>query len=485
MQKKIYIIILIIISSNIALAQNVRAYLGYNQFFSPKDGQYIQAYINIEGKSLKWNKAENLYNSSVELTIIFKLDTTVIAYSKDIINSKAKDSLEINKLYMHTNNYLIKNGNYDIEIKIDDLNDTSKAIFSKSKFTINNPIDSIYCSSIEVFSNIIKSNEDGPNVKNGYKLTPNIFKYLGSNDSILQFYSEVYNTDKIFGKEEAYLVTYYLVNNSNNKELSEFRKYKRVNSAPVNIVMGSFDISKLASGNYSLIMEIRDRNNTLQATNDYFFKRNNPNIKVSIDDVENIDIAKTFVESIKGKDTLRSVIETFRPTSSVQEVNLAKTVITDGNEYIMQQYIYSFWEKRNVNDPFSSFKEYMERIKKCDQLYATIIKRGYETSRGRIFMQYGEANSIATEYNDPAAYPYEIWHYYEARGQRNLKFVFYNTDLASNEFELLHSNAAGERNDYQWRLHLRRDEAFHSIDDTGNTQDDWGSQYNNLYESPR
>ncbi len=479
------VFIISVFTLNIAIGQNVRAYLGYNEFYSPKDGQYLQAYINIQGRSLQWNIVNDKYISKVELTVVFKLNTEIIAFSKDVINSEVKDSLEMNQVFMHTNNYLLKNGNYIIEIKIDDLNDTSKAVFSTSNFMIDNPIDSVYTSSLEIFSKIQKTDSNGPNVKSGFKLTPNIYRYFGKKDSVLQFYSEIYNTDKKWGEEYAFLATYYILDNVSLEEVTKYRRYKRMNSKSVAVLMGNMDISKLSSGSYSLILEIRDRNNNLVATQDYFFKRNNSEVKVDIDEVEDVDISQTFVELIRGKDTLINVIRTFKPIASVQEENLANTVIRGDDEYVMRQYIYSFWEKRNFNDPFKAFKNYMVRIKKCDKLYSSTIKRGYETARGRVYMQYGEANSIAREYNDPAAYPYEIWHYYEARRQRNIKFIFYNTDLISNEFELLHSTAAGERSDYQWRLRLRRDQNFHSIDDAGSTEDDWGSQYNDLYELPR
>ena len=486
--KKINILILLIsflFSVNIANAQRVKAYMAYSEFFSPKDGQYLESYVSIRGSSLKWVKNNNAYNSKVELTVVFKLDTKIIAFSKDVINSEVKDSNAMGQVFMHSNKYLLKNGDYKIDIKIDDLNDTMKAIFSTSEFSINNPIDSVYTSSIEVFSKIKKAKKDGPNVKSGFELTPNIYRYLGEKDSVLQFYSEIYNTAAKWGKGNAYLVTYYIVDNSILKEVPNYRKYKRMTSEDVNVFMGSFDIKNLESGRYSLVLEIRDRDNKLVSMTDYFFNRDNPNLKPDIKEVEEVEIAETFVELIKGVDTLKSIIRTFRPISSVQENSLAETVIKDKNEFVMQQYIYSFWENRSIKDPFGAFKKYMARIRECDELYASRIKRGYETSRGRVFIQYGKANSIAREYNDPAAYPYEIWHYYEARGQRNIKFIFYNTDLVSNEFELLHSTAAGERSDYQWRLRLRRDEKFRTIDDTGNQQDNWGSQYNNLYENPR
>ena len=479
------LIIGFLIIGSIANAQIVKAVLGYNEFYSPKDGQYIESYMGIEGNTLQWVKDGDSYSSSVELTVIFKQDSNVMAFSKDVLNSKSMDSTGMAKIFIHSSRYILKNGDYKIDIRIDDLNDSVKGIFSQSDFTIDNNTDSIYLSSIEVASEIKPTVKENVYSKNGFDITPNIFRFLGEQDSVLQFYTEIYNTAKVWQKDVPFLVTYYIIDNTTYKEVPNFRAYKRKTAEDILAMIGSFDISKLRSGRYTLVVELRDKNNKLISMSDYFFTRNNPNLKVEIKSIEKVNIAQTFAELIRGTDTLTDIIKTFRPISNVYENEMAERIIRDTNEYVMQQYVYSFWEKRNLSDPFDEFKKYMERIRECDKLYATRIMRGYETDRGRVFIQYGKANSVSVDYNDPASYPYEIWHFYQARGQRNIKFIFYNTDLITNNFELLHSTAYGERSNYQWRLELRRDKIYKSIDDSGDTQDDWGSQYNKLYENPR
>jgi hypothetical protein len=67
-----------------------------------------------------------------------------------------------------------------------------------------------------------------------------------------------------------------------------------------------------------------------------------------------------------------------------------------------------------------------------------------------------------------------------------VRFVFYNPDLVTNDFQLLHSNAIGEVSNYQWRLQLRkRDQSWRSIDQTGEETDEWGTHYNDYYNQPR
>jgi GWxTD domain-containing protein len=174
------------------------------------------------------------------------------------------------------------------------------------------------------------------------------------------------------------------------------------------------------------------------------------------------------------------------PISTESEKAFSNQLVKGDDIYVMQQYLFTFWENRNITDPFTSFKKYMEKVKEADRAYATRVAPGYDTDRGRVFLKYGEPNSIAREYNDPAAYPYEIWHYYQTNGQRNVRFIFYNNDLSTNLFYLIHSTAIGEPNNYQWRLLIRgRDKGWRSIDDSGDDQDDWGSNYNRYYETPR
>jgi hypothetical protein len=102
-------------------------------------------------------------------------------------------------------------------------------------------------------------------------------------------------------------------------------------------------------------------------------------------------------------------------------------------------------------------------------MFSTKIMKGFETERGRVFLQYGKPDSRTQVPNEPSAYPYEIWWYYHYKGQRNIRFVFYNPDMITNDYELLHSEALGEPNNPQWRLMLfSRTTAFRDLDEQMN-----------------
>ena len=116
-------------------AQNVKAFLNYGEYFSPKDGQFIETYVAIEGNSLQWNRTmDNNLKAQVEYTLIFKLDSQIVGFSKDIINSPLiQDSAQMGNMLLHTNRFKLQNGKYSVSIKLDDLNDTLKASFTTTQ----------------------------------------------------------------------------------------------------------------------------------------------------------------------------------------------------------------------------------------------------------------------------------------------------------------------------------------------------------------
>ena len=117
----------------------------------------------------------------------------------------------------------------------------------------------------------------------------------------------------------------------------------------------------------------------------------------------------------------------------------------------MQKYFLNFWTDRNPVDPEGAWNEYKMRVTQANNEFKSMRIKGYKTDRGRVYLKYGKPNVITPSYNEPAAYPYEIWHYYELQGQRDKKFVFYSRDMVTNDFQLIHSNMLGEIANFRWQ----------------------------------
>jgi len=100
--------------------------------------------------------------------------------------------------------------------------------------------------------------------------------------------------------------------------------------------------------------------------------------------------------------------------------------------------------------------DYRTQVVIAQENFGNIIKKGYQTDRGRVFLQYGPPNAREGHYNEPSTYPYEIWQYYTLnQNQRNKRFVFYSPDMVTADFTLLHSDAIGEVYEPRWKVFLR------------------------------
>jgi len=117
------IIILLLVMSVAMQAQNIRAYMSHNVFYSPKEGPFLETYVQVDGTSVKWEKgANNKFDAQIELTLIFEQDSNIIDFSKVIIKSpEVEDSAGMRIEFMNTQRFALKNGMYDVKIKIDDL----------------------------------------------------------------------------------------------------------------------------------------------------------------------------------------------------------------------------------------------------------------------------------------------------------------------------------------------------------------------------
>ncbi|MDL2243198.1 GWxTD domain-containing protein, partial [Bacteroidales bacterium OttesenSCG-928-K03] len=150
---------------------------------------------------------------------------------------------------------------------------------------------------------------------------------------------------------------------------------------------------------------------------------------------------------------------------------------------ILQQFAYNFWVERNELTPEKSFNEYMAAVKKVNNSYGNAMRRGYDTDRGRVYLQYGPPNHIHENRFSSATKPYEIWQYYKIEGQSNKRFVFAALDLALKDYDLIHSDVIGELYNSKWQQELYLNSPI--INDDESMEEMWGSPLDEYYRDPR
>jgi GWxTD domain-containing protein len=269
------------------------------------------------------------------------------------------------------------------------------------------------------------------------------------------YYNEIYNTAEVLGPEVQFVVASSIQPVETGKPMDNFYRIKRETSNHVNVVFNEFDISSLPTGNYNLVISVRDRENKEIASQSIFFHRSNPGVKYNTNSLHNVAIANSFVARLNSPDTLREFIRMCSPIAGPNEKLFINYNIVSGDLLTLQQFFLDFWLQRSAADPEGAWIKYYQTVLGVDAEFSSTNKKGYETDRGRVYLQYGPPNQRVIEPYTASTLPYEIWQYYQFGKQTDLKFVFYTRDRSLNDFELAHSNAIGEIKNVNWQYEIR------------------------------
>lgn len=497
MKKIIILLVLVFVALNYANAKKLQVYMTYATFYSPVDGPYVETYLTVIGNSVKFVKNQNnKFQGTIQVTLIFKKDSIIKDFKKyNLMSPEVTDTSDININFIDQQRFVLPDGKYNVEIIIDDLNEDTKPYKVNETVEISLPLDKVNISGIELVESYKKT--ELPNIlsKSGFDLTPYNYSTYPDKTNKLAYYAEIYNTEKVLGKDEKFVVSTFIELNEKNKQLADFAKIKKETTKQVNVVFNELDITNLASGNYNLVIEIRNKNNEVIVFNKIFFQRvknvvaANANQYQTVEqlklDVDKINIENSFVANFTSRDSLAEFIKCLRPISTNSEKTYAKNLFKKSEVKSMQQYFLNFWINREPKNPEGAWKKYYIEVQKVNNDFSAQTMKGYETDRGRVYLQYGPPNSRIQVSDEPDAWPYEIWHYYNIQSENNVKFVFLNENLTENSYNLIQSTKSGEPTDYKWLQKVySRNTATNDIDSDG-VIPHMGSRAMQYYNNPR
>lgn len=499
---KKYLIILclpLVCMVNTLNASNVTAYLTYGVFSTPAKGSFVETYLSVIGHSLKFVKnANGKYQGAVDISVAFKQNGEIKNAQKYSLNSpETADTTKGFPNFIDQQRYTLANGIYEMELSIADKNKPGeKAFVATVPVTVDFPDAIMGISSIQLLESYVKATTPSILTKSGYDLTPYVSNFYPENTSRLKFYAEMYNAKKILGDGEKLIVSYFIESFDSKERLSNFNGFMKQTANGVNILLSEFNIESLPSGNYNLVVEVRDKDNKIQAKQSSFFQRANKLAALNFDDLKTITVSNTFVNYYKNADSMRYYIKCLRPISNPTEIQFAENQLKAKDLELMQQYFYNFWKSRNALQPEGAWLAYYSEVQKVNKEYGTYGLKGFDTDRGRVYLQYGPPDQRTKFDTEPSAYPYEIWEYYTLfdktqaltnpnNKQSSKNFVFYNPDLVTNKYTLIHSEARGEIYNTRWRLLLhKRDTAAPDLDQES-TPDRFGEKADDSFNNPR
>lgn len=418
--------------------------------FKTASQNYIEVYLKLIGNTLDYKSVDSLnYQATAEILILLKQDSNIVQYDKYNLNSPITQTTID---FIDVKRFLVDNGTYDLEVTIRDVNREGSAKTYKKSIVIDYQGDGLLQSDIQLLSTFEVSKEVNPMVKHGYYMEPLAFNFYGKKASTLIFYNELYDTDKSIG--DAFAVR-YRIEKMSNQQVVMVRNKKRQPKA-INILLLQLDIRELASGNYRLVVEIRNRSNELLSSKSVDFQRSNPLLELENGEYGG-NLSNEFVAKLDAS-ALRYGLKAIAPTVDDANVQVLNMVIASKDTVAQQRFLLTHWAAKNPSHPELAYEEYMKVARVVDRTFQSGFGYGFETDRGFIFLKYGKPHDIVSVNNDPTAPPYEIWAYnnFPYTNQQNVKFLFFNPSLASNDFILLHSNARGELNNPNWEADLYR-----------------------------
>lgn len=475
---------------------SVDVYYKLASFYVPNKGPFIETYLTIGGQSAILKPVAGGYQSSVNVQLLITgPDSAIVVANKYNLKSPVyADTLNISS-FIDNQRYPLKNGVYKVEILVTDNNAKSgknSKIVQIFKIAFND--FSLQASSIQLLESFKKAETVSSITKSGYDLVPYTVDFFPESQSKLAFYFESYNTDTFLGKNKAFVYKYYIENADNYKAIDEFSAFKKTTTAKVNPLLSQFDISKLKTGNYNLVIEIRDEKNIIQLQEKYFFQRrtkaipdyNLPNKPVN-------DLEKYFY-SVNSVDTLKIYVECLWPISDMIERERQINQAVKKDTALMRKYLVNYWTERAADtaNPMTLWMNYLKSVNEAAVLFKCGKQKGYYTDRGRVYLQYGKPNQRTVQVAETNTFPYEIWQYYriydQTNGQffSNRKFVFVNKNIADDCYKLEHSDMRGEVVNDRWRFEVmkRNSDGLQNIDNN-NPGGSSNNQFDDLYNSPR
>lgn len=476
------------------ISANVTVYFNYGVFNTLNSKPYIETYLTISGNSVKFKPAKSGYQASVNISWKISKGKEIIKSSNyNLMSPVSQDTIQLPS-FIDSQRFSLENGNYTIElIVIDNEKPEQKSVHTEKITIAFERNKKVYNSDIQALESFTKSTSKSLFYKNGYEMIPYNINYYPKTQNTLKFYMESYNIDTVLGSNKKFVYSYYIENSDNNQKMIGLSGFQKQQAARINPLLAQFEISQLPTGNYNLVVEVRDSSSVMQAQKKWFFQRQSNFIPIVENTNKTITTVEEFFNLYQSKDSLKQFVECLWPISFTTDRTQQQTVASTKDPNLMRGYLVEYWKNR-AGDTIDSYKlwiSYYKEVLEAEALLKCGKQKGYFTDRGRVYLQYGKPDQRSQYNSEPNTYPYEIWQYnriYDRSTNRfynNKKFVFANFAIADNCYQLIHSEVRGEIYDERWRFRLvNRSQQSSNIDDTKPT----GTYGNNIdfnFNNPR
>ena len=491
MMKKIVVLTMMLVSLVPVWGQGtMRAMFSYSTFYSASTKMpYVETYLSFDAWTMRFVEQESgVYRATAEVVIVARQGDSVCYVKKYDLNSPTVGSLdELDFSFIDVQRFSLKNGIYNLELSLRDKGEDVPAVSVSEKLVLNYDNRHPTLSSLVLMASATPTKVDNILSRGGYDMEPYVSDFVPEQVSQLNFYYEVYNIDVELGKKP-FLAVAYVEQQETGTRYEAQRSMARKYSSSTVPVYGSLDISELPSGNYNLVVELRNSDNQLLLYKKLPFFRSNPGVKG-----EKIsDFAGTFVGAYTDEEQLNVYLDALYPIASEYEKSVSRDLIRrSGGIEEKQAFLYRFWQERYPLNAEVEWLKYKERIDYVQATFSYPRTMGIHTDRGRVYLQYGPPDFIRDEKNfvstrrlgsthsgnvnmlqqtgnageDQFAtssqghiyyLPYQLWRYNKLPMDDAERVFLFWDEHRSGYYTLLNSNARGEVQEAGWERRLCR-----------------------------
>lgn len=471
-------IVSILLSFSVFSAEkNLRAYLDTKQFYAPGIGNYVEFHLQFVGYSVQYRPLDNGLIGDIGVKLeITQYGKTVQSSAYRLETPFMKDSI-VEDFY-DLKRIALTPGEYEYTLELFDVNSEADPLSVTQSIVVDDFSNALSISDIEVAEFASKGDESSPFYKSGYNLIPRLSTFYPQELNTLPVYFEIYNStdleDQVFGIKQT------VTNADTGNEVEELTVFSKHDAGDVVPFLRKIDLTNVGTGKYILEYTIINRNMIELSKQSYEFERSN-DLQQNYS-TTNIILDPQFQSSITN-DSIGFYLESLIPISKANGVRNIIAISKSKNEEEARRYIQMFWNMTAPDNPYEGWLKYKAQVQLVEREFANNFQEGFETDRGRVYLQYGSPNNIIVQnQKNPVEYPYEIWQYDKIGRFSNKQFIFYNPDLTNNAFRLLHSNMVGEINNPAWPRDLnRRASGIGTTDDPNSqTYDHWGGNADDM-----
>jgi GWxTD domain-containing protein len=423
---------------------------------------YVEIQMLIQTNSLKFKPQKSkLFEGGVQCHIILKKGNFIFKNDVFNIKSTAADSLHhVEPELIHFEKYLVESGQYECQLVMTDINDSSNKSSTRFYFESSIPKSEIVFSQPFFYKNA--QNQLPSVLRQGKYIVPYPNDFFYKELDTIRVYAELYHTNPIL-MDSTLLLRYFIKDIVRNEELLEYGGMSKIKTSNIIPIFLNIPVTTLPPGTYEVVIEARNKQFQFLESASIAFKRTLP-ILVQKKEVDQGKLPD-FVNKMSISE-VRNNIRNILPIMNQTDRNLALplTDLKYNDTFRLKPYFAQYWIERNPSDPYLGWIEYEKKLDEVNRLFSCPKQNGIDTDRGRVYLQYGPPNQRTERKSDPVALPYEIWWYYTLEDQQNLgtvrqrnaKFLFCNKEVSNCDYQLIHSTAMGELNNPQWKNEIFR-----------------------------